>query len=99
MLGDTMSLPQLTVVPAPAETPAARASRLMAEARQAADEQVHLLERALSEVAETAQLIADGGEVYPVGVREICRRLAEDAASKSQSLESILQQHNLPRRR
>lgn len=86
-----MSLPQLSLVPAAAETPAVRASRLMAEAREAASEQVHILEQALFSVADIAQQIADGGEVYPVGVRELCRRLAEDAAAKSQSMEAMLQ--------
>ena len=94
-----MSLPQLSVVPAATENPGARASRLLAEARQAADEQVHILETALSTVAEMAVQIADGGEVYPVGVRDLCRRMAEDAAAKSQTLEAMLHQHNMVRRR
>ncbi len=94
-----MSLPQLSVVPAAAETPGVRASRLLAEARAAADEQVHVLEQALATAAEIAQQIADGGEIYPVGVRDLCRRLAEDAMAKSQTLESMLQQHGVGRRR
>ena len=94
-----MSLPQFSLVTPAAETPGARAVRLLAEARVAADEQVHVLEDALATVAEMAHQIAEGGEVYPVGVREICRRLAEDAGAKSQTLESILQQHGVARRR
>ena len=100
-----MSIPQLSVVPmAPepsttTEAPGVRASRLLAEARQAADEQVHVLERALASAADIAQQIADGGEIYPVGVRDLCRRLAEDAVAKSQTLESMLQQHGVARRR
>jgi hypothetical protein len=94
-----MSLPQLTVVPAAVETPGMRALHLMAEARQAADEQVHVLEEALGRVAELADQIADGGDVYPAGVRELCRRLSEDAMAKSQTVEAILQQHGVARRR
>ena len=86
-----MSLPQLSLVTPTAETPAMRASRLLTEAREAAAEQIHVLEQALLNVAEIAQQIAGGGEIYPVGVREICRRLAEDSAAKSQSVESMLQ--------
>ena len=86
-----MRLPQLSLVTPTAETPAMRASRLLTEAREAAAEQIHVLEQALLNVAEIAQQIAGGGEIYPVGVREICRRLAEDSAAKSQSVESMLQ--------
>ena len=94
-----MSLPQLTVVAAATESPGERASRLLAEARQAAGEQVHILETALATVAKMAAEIADGGEVYPVGVRDLCRRMAEDTAAKTQTLEAMLQQHNMVRRR
>ena len=96
-----MSLPQLSLVSAAtAESPALRASRLLAEAREAAGEHVKLLEQALLDVVGIAQQIADGGEVYPVGVRELCRRLAEDAAAKSQTVESMrLGSHAHPHRR
>jgi hypothetical protein len=94
-----MSLPQLAVVPAATESPGAKAMRLMAEARAAAGEQVHLLEDTLGAAAELADQIADGGEVYPVGVRELCRRLAEELVAKSQTLDAILQQHGSSRRR
>ena len=94
-----MSLPQLSVVPTLHETPGARATRLMTEARQAAEEQVQVLEQALTTAAEIAQHIAEGGEIYPVGVRDLCRRLAEDAVAKSQTLASILLQHEVGRRR
>jgi hypothetical protein len=94
-----MSLPQLSVVPAAAETPGARATRLLAEARAAAGEQVHLLEDTLASAADLAIQIADGGDVYPVGVRDLCRRLSEDVLAKAQTLEAILQQHGGARRR
>ena len=94
-----MSLPQLSLVTAAAENPAARANRLLAEAREAAGEPVQVLEQALLNVAEIAQQIADGGEVYPVGVREICRRLAEDVTAKSQTVESMLQSSGAAHRR
>lgn len=94
-----MSLPQLTLVSAAAESPAVRASRLLAEAREAANEHVQMLEQALLNVMEIAQQIAEGGEVYPVGVRELCRRLAEDSSAKSQTVESMLQGSQTPHHR
>ena len=97
--GWEMSLPQLTLVSGSPESPAVRASRLLAEAREAAGEHVKLLEQALLDVVGIAQQIADGGEVYPVGVRELCRRLAEDAAAKSQTIESMLQGSQNPHHR
>ena len=95
-----MSLPQLTLVSGTtAESPAVRAARLLAEAREAAGEHVKLLEQALTDVGVIAQQIADGGEVYPVGVRELCRRLAEDAAAKSQTVDAMFQGAQAPHHR
>jgi hypothetical protein len=99
MLGEPMSLPQLSVVPAATETPGARAMRLLAEARAAAGEQVHMLENTLATAADLAGQIAEGGDVYPVGVRDLCRRLSEDVLAKAHTLDAILQQHGTPRRR
>ncbi len=89
-----MTLPQLALVPSNGDSPGARLSRLMMEAHQAADEQVKALEDALLNLAYLSVEIADGGEVYPVGVREICRRLAEDSVWRAQTLESIQRQSN-----
>ena len=97
--GSKMSQPLLSVVASAAETPGARASRLLAEARLAADEQVHILESALTTVADMAAQIAEGGEIYPVGVRDLCRRMAEDASARIQTLEAMLQHQGAPRRR
>ncbi len=89
-----MTLPQLAFVPSDADSPGARLSRLMMEAHQAADEQVKALEDALLNLAYLSVEIAEGGEVYPVGVREIFRRLAEDSVWRAQTLESIQRQSN-----
>ena len=94
-----MSLSQLSVVPATPEGPAARASRLLAEARQAANEQVAALESALGSVILLATEIADGGEAYSPGVRDLCRRLVEDTGHRAQTLDALLQQSNQPKRR
>ena len=89
-----MALAQLTYMPtAAAVEPAhARARRLMAEAKEAADEQVLLLERALAVVAELSADVAEGGEVYPPGVRDISKKLAADAVWCAQTLGQIMAQ-------
>jgi hypothetical protein len=87
-----MTLPQLALVHSAPDSPGARLSRLMREAHQAADEQVKALEDALLNIAYLSVEIAEGGEVFPVGVRELCRRLAEESVWRAQTLESIQRQ-------
>jgi hypothetical protein len=89
-----MTLPQLALVHSAPDSPGARLSRLMMEAHQAADEQVKALEDALLNIAYLSAEISEGGDVYPVGVREICRRLAEESVWRAQTLESIQRQAN-----
>ena len=88
-----MSVPQLSIVRVDetVDTPAARAQRLYAEAKSAAFEQVKALEDSLSVVVGLAAEIAEGGEVYPAGVRDLCRRLGEDLQQRSQTLDVITQ--------
>jgi hypothetical protein len=66
-----------------------RIRRLQAEAKGLAREHICALEAALVEVERLAAEIADGGEAYPAGVREISRRLAEDCEHKVQAIEAI----------
>lgn len=91
--------PELRIVSAEAEvydlmrTPestADRVRRLQMEARALAVEQVEVLERVLLEAARLAKEIADGGEAYPVGAREIASRLASDLPTKSETLKVIV---------
>lgn len=89
----------LQVVTLSPETPAQRAARLMAEVRNASHEQVKALEQALAAVSSLASEIAEGGEIYPPGARELCRKLVEDAAWSTQTLEHILRQTTPPPRR
>jgi hypothetical protein len=87
-----MNPSHLTVV-APssfAETPSARAKRLMAEARSAAIEHVAALEGALEAAASLAQDVSEGGDAYPVGVRELARQLSEETFSRLQTLNAIM---------
>jgi hypothetical protein len=71
------------------ETPAMRADRLLAEARAAAAEQVARLERSMGDAVALSAEIARGGDIYPAGVRELCRRLAEEADMRGRTLHAL----------
>lgn len=77
-------------------TPPALAQRiraLQAEARGLAREHIASLESAMLEVERLAAEIAEGGEAYPAGVRDIARRLAEDCGLKVATIEAIAERH------
>ena len=74
----------------PAQTTAERVKRLQAEARALALEQVEALEAALCKAADMAKEIADGGDAYPVGAREIASRLAADLPTKAETIKTIV---------
>ncbi|MGV8929807.1 MAG: hypothetical protein ACOH1E_08635 [Brevundimonas sp.] len=74
---------------APATT-ADRVKRLQMEARALAVEQVESLEALLLQASVLAREIADGGDAYPVGARELAGRLASDLPSKAQTLKAVV---------
>jgi hypothetical protein len=78
------------VSPSFQESPSSRAKRLMAEARSAAIEHVSSLEAAMEAVASLSQDVSEGGDAYPVGVRELARQLSEETYSRLQTLNAIL---------
>jgi len=95
---NTMSAPEMSAGTAEVynlgrdtETVSQRVQRLQREARALAREQVEALERDLESLAVRAQEIADGGDAYAVGVREMASRLASDLPQKAQSLRAILE--------
>jgi hypothetical protein len=97
-----MNGPLLTVVPDRAdsvevynfsrgpETTTQRVQRLQREARLLAHEQIEALGRDLDDLARRALEIAEGGEAYAVGVREMASRLAADLPQKAQGLRVLL---------
>ena len=86
-----MNPSHLSVVsPAFQETPSARAKRLMGEARSAAVEHVAALEGALEAAATLAADVSEGGDAYPVGIRELARQLSEETYSRLQTLNAIM---------
>ncbi|MFN3582496.1 hypothetical protein [Phenylobacterium sp.] len=80
--------------PAPApirtESVAERVRRLQAEAKQLAKDHIRSLSAQLVAVEELAAEIAEGGEAYPPGVRDLARRLVEDMDARVQTLEAIV---------
>ena len=73
------------------ETTTQRVQRLQAEARMLAQEQVEALDRELNALAVRAQEIAEGGDAYAVGIRELASRIATDLPQKALSLRAILE--------
>lgn len=73
-----------------AETVAERVRRLQSEAKQLAKDHVRSLSDAIMSVEQMALEIAEGGEVYPPGVRDIARRLVDDCEMRVQTLEAIV---------
>jgi hypothetical protein len=71
------------------ETIADRIKRLQAEARALAKDHVQGLIAAINGSASIAAEIAAGGDAYNPGIRDLCRRFAEDAEAKVQTLEAI----------
>src|SRR5208283_5819436 len=73
------------------ETGLQRVQRLQLEAHLLAREQVEILDRDLNAMALRAAEIANGGDAYPVGVRELCSRLADELTQQAQSLMAIME--------
>lgn len=67
-----------------------RVQRLQNEARGIAREHVLALEHALVAVTQLAAEIADGGDAYPVGARELARQLVGECAGRASTLDAIL---------
>ena len=72
------------------ETATDRIRRLQWEARMLAAEQAEALGADLEALAARAVEIAEGGEAYPAGVREIASRIATDLPEKAKTLLTIL---------
>lgn len=79
----------VAAAPVAAETRAQRIARLQAEARQAAGQHVELFQRLLATATAMAQDIADGGEAYPVGVRQLAARLGQDLPAQVTTMKAI----------
>lgn len=72
------------------ETVAERVRRLQAEARALAGDHTREFTSAMVDLETLAMEIANGGDAYPAGIRDVARRLAEDLESRVQTIEAIV---------
>ena len=72
------------------ESTSQRVQRLQAEARLLAREEIERLDRDLRRLAQQARAIADGGEAYPTGIRELAGRISVDTAQRAEILRALL---------
>ena len=72
------------------ETSGQRIKRLQHEARVLAHEQLDAFAHDLELFALRAAEIAEGGDAYPVGARELASRIAEDLGQKAQLMKVIV---------
>lgn len=72
-----------------AENRTGRIARLQREARALALDDVEALVRQMAEVVRAADDIAQGGDAYPVGVRDAAQRLAVDLHARADTLKAI----------
>ena len=73
------------------ETTAQRVKRLQDEARMLAREEVERLDRDLRKLADQAKSIADGGDAYPAGMRDLASRISVDTAQRAEILRALLE--------
>ena len=78
------------ITPAKTETVAERVRRLQAEAKHLAKDLVKSPTTAMVDLEQLAAEIADGGDAYAPGIRDVARRLVEDLDSRVQTLEAIV---------
>ncbi|WP_293900386.1 hypothetical protein [Phenylobacterium sp.] len=77
-----------TVLPK-TETVAQRVQRLQAEARQLAKDHIKTFTTAMTDLEALAAEIAEGGDAYAPGIRDIARRLVDDLEARVQTLDAI----------
>jgi hypothetical protein len=73
------------------ETGVERVRRLQHETHLLAQEQVELLARDMNAMALRTGEIAEGGDAYPVGARELCSRMTDELALQAKTLLAIME--------
>lgn len=64
--------------------------QLQAEAKRLAGEHIEILRANLLQTQQIADEIAQGGDAYPPGVRDLARRLNEDSVAKALLIQGIM---------
>ncbi len=67
-----------------------RIRQLQAEAKGLAGDHIDALRASLLQTQQIAEEIAEGGDAYPPGVRDIARRLCEDTAARALTIQGIM---------
>ena len=75
-----------SAVPVPIPT---RVQALQAQARLLATEHVQAVIAEMKALEVSAGEIADGGEAYPAGIRDLCRRLAADLEGAARTITAL----------
>lgn len=88
-LNITPSTAEIRAVMSTPESRGDRIARLQLEARALALDDVQALVRLMTQVADAARDIADGGDAYPVGVREAALRLSMEMPARADTLKAI----------
>jgi hypothetical protein len=73
------------------ETGVERVRRLQHETHVLAQEQVELLARDMTAMAQRTGEISEGGDAYPVGVRELCSRMTDELEQQAKILMAIME--------
>ena len=68
-----------------------RVRRLQRETHILAQEQMEILARDMEAMALRMGEIAEGGDAYPVGARELCSRMADEMAQQAKALTAIME--------
>jgi hypothetical protein len=81
--------PELSLIPA---APAGeRARQLLHDARAAALEHLEALQQSIAETSTLSDAVARGGDLYGVGLQDLARRLAEELAWRSKTLDALIE--------
>lgn len=83
--------PSIVISQREPESPSQKASRKHLEAKRAASEHLEAVAVAIDEAVEELLAISVSEGIYPLGVRDIARRSAEDWKWKIQSLRKIME--------
>jgi hypothetical protein len=90
--------PKLTIMPdgvyrldRPPETISERARRRQFEAQMLAREHIGQLRSAMRDAEGLAGVVAQGGEIYPAGVRDAANRILAYLESQAQILDTLVE--------
>jgi hypothetical protein len=91
MSADPIRIDHLGIPIKKPETVGERIRRLQAEARALARDHIRTdVSDAAAALMDVCAEIAEGGDAYPAGVRDLCRQWAEDLKVRTRTLDAIV---------